>query len=406
MKNTEKIWKYMLDNLFSKETNLFYDYIVPEKRGDFSSYLPSVDLIKKGIPNPCGWGTGMEDSMINGSVMLEAALTGYNVTKDERLLDLAKEFFKGLKLCASISESEGFLARSVSPIDGKTHYFDSSRDQYTHWIFSAVKYFESGYASSEEKDFIKKALIGFARRGKKNVCEEKGWNLLREDGGTGFVTGLWNAAAHEMMRLPMFYLAAWKIGGDESFKEDYLSFRDEGLVASEAIVYRDNMRPFAFGQMQLSLKFCYDHDEDSAFKERCLKLLKQNGEYGLREAVKRAKENLIKENFDIIHTKATPWNETPAWYNGYLSDYPYFVPMHFKSLFPQGLKGAWHIRDIGDAASVYLNSPECEYIEELLNALESAMEYVDTEKYTADAVCYLLTPYYKLLKMKNSTDNM
>ncbi len=396
----KKVIDYLMSNLFCEETNLFYDYIVPEKRGDFKAYLPSLEYINKNIPNPCGWGTGMEDSMINGSVMLEAAVLGYELTKEENFKSLAKKFFKGLKLCASISESEGFLARSVSPVDGKTHYIDSSRDQYTHWIFSVSKYFESGYAEKDDMDFIKKALIGFAKRAKRNVCEEKGWNLLREDGGTGFVTALWNAAAHEMMRLPMFYLAAWKIGGDESFKEDYLRFRDEGLLASEEILYKDNMRPFAFGQMQLSLKYCYDHDEDLSFRERCLKLIKQNAEYGLNKAINSAKENLTEENFSIIHSKATPWNETPAWFNGYLSDYAYFVPMHYKSLFPQGLKGAWHIRDIGDAASIYLNSPDAEYNKELKEAVIHAMEYVDTEKYNSDAVCYLLIPYYKLLKME------
>ena len=398
MNSDRKIWDYMIKNLFCEKTNLFYDYIVAEKRGEFEKYLPTPEYIEKQIPNPCGWGSGMEDSMINGSVMLDAALLGFELTKDESFKALAKKFFKGLKHCATISESKGFLARSVSPVDGKTHYIDSSRDQYTHWVFSAAKYHDSELSDAEEKKAIEEILLSFAKRAKENVCEEKEWNLLREDGGIGFVTALWNAAAHEMMRLPMIYLAAWKISGDASFKEDYLKFRDDGLAASEEIVYRDNMRPFAFGQMQLSLRFCYDYDEDVAFKERCLKLLRQNGEYGLREAVKRAKENLTEENFDIIHSKATPWNETPAWYNGYLSDYAYFVPMHYKSLFPQGLKGAWHIRDIGDAASIYLNCPGAEYKEELKESLLSAMEYVDTEKYNSDAVCYLLAPYYKLIK--------
>ncbi len=396
----KKIWNYMLSNLFSEKTNLFYDYIVPEKRGEFERYLPTPEYISKQIPNPCGWGTGMEDSMINGSVMLDAALLGFELTKDENFKELAKKFFKGLRHCATISESKGFLARSVSPVDGKTHYIDSSRDQYTHWVCSCSKYHDSELSDADEKKAIKEILLSFALRARENVTEEKGWNMLREDGGQGFVTALWNAAPHEMMRLPMIFLAAWKISGDESFKEDYLKFRDEGLLASEAIVYRDNMRPFAFGQMQLSLRFCYDYDGDKAFRERCLKLMNQNAEYGINKALLSAKENLTEENFETIHSKATAWNETPAWFNGYLSNYAYFVPMHYKSLFAQGLKGAWYIRDIGDAASVYLNSPDAVYSRELKEALIRAMEYVDTEKYNSDAVCYLLTPFYKLLEME------
>lgn len=391
-----KIWDYMLTNLFCEKTNLFYDYIVPEKRGEFEKYLPIPEYIEKQIPNPCGWGTGMEDSMINGSVMLDAALLAYEFTNDENYKELAKKFFKGLKHCATISESKGFLARSVSPVDGKSHYIDSSRDQYTHWVCSCAFYHDSKLSDAEEKKAIEEILLSFALRARENVCEEKGWNMLREDGGQGFVTALWNAAPHEMMRLPMIYLAAWKIAGDESFREDYLKYRDKGMEESEKIVYRDNMRPFAFGQMQLSLRFCYDYDNDAIFRERCLKLMKQNAEYALNKAIDCAKRNLTTENFDIIHSKATPWNETPAWFNGYLSEYAYFVPMHYKSLFTQGLKGAWHIRDIGDAASIYMNLPGAEYKAELKEALISAMEYVDTEKYNSDAVCYLLTPYYKL----------
>ena len=396
----KKIWKYMLDNLFSDKTNLFYDYIVPEKRGEFESYLPSPELINKCIPSPTGWGTGMEDSVINGSVMLESALLAYEVTKEEEYLEKARDFFKGLKLCATVSESEGFLARSVSPVDGVSHYIDSSRDQYTHWVCSCARYHDSDIVDSEEKKAIEDILLSFAIRARSNVNEENKWNMLREDGGQGFVTALWNAAPHEMMRLPMIYLAAWKISGDESFKEDYLKYRALGMDESEKIVYRGNMRPFAFGQMQLSLRFCYDYDEDSAFRERCYKLMKQNADYGLNKAIECARVNLTDENRETIHTKATAWNETPAWFNGYLSEYAYYVPMHFKSLFAAGLKGAWHIRDIGDAASIYMNLPGAEYKEELYNALLATIEYVDTEKYTSDALCYLLTPYYKLLLIK------
>lgn len=89
----EKIWSYLMDNLFCKKTMLFYDFINTENRGKFENYLPTPEQIKRSVPNPCGWGTGMEDSMIHGGTMLEAALTAYDIYKDKRLLDLAKKFF-------------------------------------------------------------------------------------------------------------------------------------------------------------------------------------------------------------------------------------------------------------------------------------------------------------------------
>ncbi len=43
MNSDRKIWDYMLKNLFCEKTNLFYDYIVAEKRGEFEKYLPTPE---------------------------------------------------------------------------------------------------------------------------------------------------------------------------------------------------------------------------------------------------------------------------------------------------------------------------------------------------------------------------
>lgn len=218
----DAIWAFMFDQLFCDKTKLFYDIVVPEHRGDFAAYLPSPEIIKAGFPNPCGWGTGMEDAMITGSVMLSAGIDAFAINAGQEIKQQIKDIFCGMKTCASISKSEGFLARSVSPVDGTTHYINSSRDQYTHWIFSAAKYLKSGIADNTEVDFIRKTLCAFARRARKNVTLQNNWDLLREDEKVGAVTQMCDCMPHETMRLPMFYLAGWKVGGDESFKEDYL----------------------------------------------------------------------------------------------------------------------------------------------------------------------------------------
>ncbi len=158
-----KIWDYIFDNLYCDKTKLIYDYVVPEYKGDFEKYLPTVDHIKAQIPNPCGWGSGMEDSMINAGVLISAAIDAYELEGDETYLTYIKNLFEGMKTCAAVSDSEGFLARSVSPVDGVAHYCDSSRDQYTHWIYTAAKYHDSGLASDEDKAFIKKVLCAFAK---------------------------------------------------------------------------------------------------------------------------------------------------------------------------------------------------------------------------------------------------
>lgn len=398
----EPIWEYLLNTLYCPKTKLFYDYAVPGKIGKFEEYLPAPALIRAQIPNPCGWGTGMEDAMILGGVLLDALITCYGSTRDERIPAFASDVFEGMKTCASVSSSKGFLARSVSPVDGVTHYGDSSRDQYTHWIVSAVKYYESELSSDADKAFIRQALCAFAGRAKNNVTAEHGWNLLREDGGRGIATGMWeNVAPHEAMRLPMFYLAAWKIGGDEQFAPLYRQFRDEAMAQSEKIELERYGRIFAIHQMQLSLRFVYDYDTDEDFKRPCLALMKKAAAFGRSKALQFAETNTTPENRKLMEHQAAPWDQTPAWLNGVLDGYAYYSPMHFKSLAAWASPAAWLIRDLSDAVSLYAACPEASYDEALMQALKRMSEAIDYQKHCSDAPAFLLLPYYLLKQMQN-----
>ena len=80
----DEMWKFMFEQLFCDKTKLFYDVVVPEHRGNFAAYLPNPEMIKAGIPNPCGWGTGMEDAVITGSVMLSSAIDAFAVNKKKK----------------------------------------------------------------------------------------------------------------------------------------------------------------------------------------------------------------------------------------------------------------------------------------------------------------------------------
>lgn len=397
----QAVWKYLLENLFCEKTGLFYDFIDVENRGAFGKYLPAPEYIEKCIPNPCGWGTGMEDGVINGGCMLEAAIAAYGAQRDETLLSYAKKFFAGLKTCASVSESEGFLARSVSPADGKSHYIDSSRDQYTHWVSAAAAYYESGLADEAEKAFIREALRAFAARCRKNVTPETGYNLLREDGGRGMVVGMWNVMPHEAMRLPMLYLAAWKIGGAEEFAAEYWKYRDAALEKSEEIDFASCSRVFALNQMQISLRFVYDHDDDAAFRERCLALMRRCAEYGLEKAIAQAEENAMHP--ERLNDKARPWNQTLAAYRGCVDGYVYYVPAGFKiTRVPEALQSSWLVRDVGDAAALYTALPGAVYSGELMRAIEKTVAAIDFSKHTSDAPIYLLGPYHTLANMADA----
>ena len=118
-------WDYLWDKLFCPKTSLFYDYRVSTEKDGAVCTLPSAEMVQKQIPNPCGWGVGMEDSVINNATMLDTVIARYEVTKSCEMQQYADKLYEGLKLCATVSDRSGFIVRSVSPFDGVSHYMTS-----------------------------------------------------------------------------------------------------------------------------------------------------------------------------------------------------------------------------------------------------------------------------------------
>ena len=70
-------WKGIREQLFDPRTNLFYDYTTSHDRAQKFRYLPAPEEVAADFPNPCGWGTGMEDCMLNaGSALLRPGGSG------------------------------------------------------------------------------------------------------------------------------------------------------------------------------------------------------------------------------------------------------------------------------------------------------------------------------------------
>ena len=109
----EKAWQFTWDNFFCDKTNLIYDYLVRDIDGDaLIGHLPSIEEINKQIPNACGWGTGMEDSVLSAGSMLDAIVARYNVTEDRNMKPLADKVFDGMMRCV-VDLEDGFISRSV-----------------------------------------------------------------------------------------------------------------------------------------------------------------------------------------------------------------------------------------------------------------------------------------------------
>ncbi|HEX3000572.1 MAG TPA: hypothetical protein VHR86_10105, partial [Armatimonadota bacterium] len=151
-------WKIAWSRFYSPKTNQFYDYLSSYAPGRELAHLPAAAEVACQYPNPYGYGTGMEDCMISAGVMLSMILARYRVTHDAALAADARKVFKGIERSATVHGVPGFLARGVCPEDGAGVYINSSRDQYTHCVYSLWEYYHSPLSDQDTRASIRKIL--------------------------------------------------------------------------------------------------------------------------------------------------------------------------------------------------------------------------------------------------------
>ena len=130
----EEAWRASWDRFHHEGTHLFYDFVCsyqPEKRW---AGLPTPEEARRQVPNPNGWGTGMEDCAISGGLMMAMICDRFEATQDATLRPYAQKVFAGLVSLGTLGATEGFVIRGLCPADGRSHYPESSRDQYTWYV--------------------------------------------------------------------------------------------------------------------------------------------------------------------------------------------------------------------------------------------------------------------------------
>ncbi len=241
---------------YRPETCLFYDYRTAEGLG----HLPALEEIALQFPNPCGWGTGMEDSMLHAGAMLDAL-----AAKGDR--ERAEWVLEGIRRCTTVHGVPGFAVRSLSPSDGKSCYSNSSRDQFTLAVFGAWR-FRRTWPDSEKAAEILRSIAGYCR---KNVTE----NLLRLDGKPAIVSRVWgDCEAHEALRLAMFYAAA----GCEAEARRYF---EPGLRRTLAMKRERPWWDIELGQMQLSLELLRESGLFPEAEDELRRAMRLTGELAL-----------------------------------------------------------------------------------------------------------------------------
>jgi hypothetical protein len=260
-------WDVSWEMFFRDKTNLFYDWLSSYDRATCLAHLPTVEEISRQYPNPNGWGTGMEDSMINAGVMLPMVCDRYETTREDMLAEYAAKIFSGMVSCGRVHGVKGFVARSICLEDAHSVYIDSSRDQYTHYVHGLWYFYRSPLSTPAQRDTIREMIKWICEYSERCITPENNFKFNRADGTPAISTmKMWDVAPHEAARLPMIYAAGWNITGDAHWKELYRKYARDAAEQSCAIGLLDSCYPLL--QMQTSLELLYDVEkEDQSLKE-------------------------------------------------------------------------------------------------------------------------------------------
>lgn len=268
----DEAWRAAWDRFYDERTHLFYDYVSshdPEKR---LACLPTPDETSRQYPNPNGWGTGMEDCAISGGLLMSMICDRFEATGDQGLRPYAGKIFAGLELLGTLSPSEGFVIRGVSPADGKSHYCESSRDQYTWFAYGLWRYFHSALSQPEEKAAMRQIIAAVCRRLERNVVAANNYRIGKETGAfDSIVDKMWENEAHEIARLPMIYAIGADMTGDGHWKELARRYSPEAAEKSKGA---STKVPYALLQQQVSLEALYQLEDSPELKRQWLEAMR------------------------------------------------------------------------------------------------------------------------------------
>ncbi len=387
----ENAWNFVWSRLFDGRTCMFYNYLVGDGADAATADLPEPELIRLQIPNPGGYGTGMEDCMLNAGLMTDAVAARYEATRDERMREYAAKIYRGMELDASVSPQKGFLPRGVSPADCQSHYIDTSRDQYTNWWYAAYRLYFSDLSDEAQRESIRRRLTAMAEKMEAEVIPENGWNFLREDGEIGVVGQMWgNVGPHEALRLPMLYLLTWKTTGDEHWREADLRLRDEALAATLRFVPLSGASYVGL-QLQYSVRLVYDLDGDPAVRESCLSFMRKMAEPYETMTVRQAERLATPEGEEWLRIPYTAWKTSRFRYAGCRGGKGYFIPE--PSDFRED-QAYYPLRAVGEGIAVAATCPGWTVADEALGALRRTAEHVDYEKHKTCAPIALIEAYW------------
>ena len=383
----EDIWDGLWNRLYLPKTKLIYDFVTSTEADHRFDATPTPEEVARQYPNPCGCGTGMEDSVINGGAMLSVLCDRYAVTNDLSLREKARDLVGGLYDCTMAHGTPGFVARSICPADGKSVYKNSSRDQYTHLVHGFWRLWHSPLADEGMKARIAEALVAVARFTERSVTPENNYCLLMLDGQPApQVCQMWAAkrediCPHEAARLPMIYAAAYDVTGDVHFQQECEKYLKEALELSCAL-WPWPYLAYALFQMACSLELLRMVFPDGAAAALCRR--------ALNDAAERVQYSAMKSAGEYLTDHEEP-EYLPDWRTLELRDnYGYLVP-HF----------TWKqtSREAGEAALVQMMAPDFAFSPLQQTLFRRALGDHSFKRYGEYGPLYLMAAYWRMRRL-------
>ena len=382
-----EVFHQIREMLYHPATGLIYDYISSFEAEERFAHLPSVEEVTRSFPNPCGWGTGMEDCAINTGTMLSWwAASG--LEHDEFVESLAA----GLCSLGSVHGKRGFIVRGLLPDDGKSCYPNSSRDQFTIAVYGMWRYLQRNPDYAPGIRF----LCDVADYCERTVTPENGYSLLRLDGGPAIVSSMWNCAPHEVLRLPMFYGAAWAVSGEQRYRDLMNRYLEEGL--RETLKTTPAYHPWwdmPLVQMQCSLRFFEDSNLCPEQREQVRQGLRLAGgfaEEGLQKVLTELEAypdslNVLFNNWRLRPMSLTKETLSPDGRSAIFGGLTYLNPSYQK---PYATPN-YFTRSIGNALAMMAMAPELPpSAQALLGRVDQRLSNVDFRHFAGAGIVPLL----------------
>lgn len=398
-KKMQDAFEQLYNELFCEETCMIYDSICSEDHEQRFDHLPFIEEIKANIPNPHGYATGMEDSMLNAGFAIELCIQRALSEPETRNTceEFARKLLKGMVNCITVHNQRGYVARSISPRNHHSCYMESSRDQFTLFVYGMWRYYHSSFANSGEKAIIETQLAALANFAESRMNDSCQYNLGRLDGFPAMHLNMIKCKSHEALRLPMFFAAAYDVTRNDYFLKRYQYYYKQAIINSQKMHKRKTpWWHIELSQMQFSLQLCHAVDQDSKHR-KCFEDL-------MTAVAEIAEKQTLDSHFPRMTNyqgswapPAEPWRESERFTMQLFDDETALKggKIYLKGEESYEFKEAFdRIRAPGNMITAMMLAPNYQPDSEFKNCFTKSVSTPEYKKHTSGGLVNILCAYY------------